>query len=475
MHIKPNAISLLLWIGLLLLLPVGCSGVKSGPLPKKKSPSTDSGKDTLTPEEQAARKHIQDAMRTVKTDLLANCGHSSVQGVQEDVSRITNAPTSSELNRKTGLLHQTMLHRAAALPLAHREDVVSRVLSLGAKATAQDGEGNTPLHCLLKDPKPDRPTLDAIAKAAPELWTITNDAGETPLHVALQHCGDEGILAEVVRKTPPLLLTSQDKKCNTPLHHALKADKNKADLVIKELKTHNLIKKTLEIVNNEGEAPLHTAIRYCEEEAMILELISLTSPGMCVFKRDWDYHSYTPLQLAIIGSKPITLNIIKALIARNKEVLMDKRHIRIPMYLALTKDDPIISSEILMELAPKDQNGYINSLGVSIAMCSSPDPQFVLQVLDNISDAKTLLDQDNDSAQYTPLHDFLWGCFSKKSDSLIAIISKYLELAPTVLQLKDEDGRNPLDLARIKSHGRRLDVIALLEKKTKEGLSKKKQ
>jgi ankyrin repeat protein len=204
-----------------------------------------------------------------------------------------NADTNFQNDDGKTPLHLLSQHRR------HNEgDVLSHALSLlkcGAEVNIRDKSNKTPLHLAIQC---ERFKLAGILLENGADATAENNQGETPLHVlseSLIKDDSEGDIINLVRSLLKLgaELNRRDKDNETPLHLAIRRDRFRLAGIRLE---HGADANTVDI---DGMTPLHiSSDGWIEEEGNALNYaLSLLKHGADAKRRDND--NETPLHLAI--------------------------------------------------------------------------------------------------------------------------------------------------------------------------------
>ncbi|CAM9462047.1 unnamed protein product, partial [Ectocarpus fasciculatus] len=127
-------------------------------------------------------------------------------------------------------------------------DIVQRFIRQGARLNARDADGQTVLHKVAFENKPD--VIDALVAAGAEVDAVLPESGFTPLHVASMHGCSEAACSLLKHGAS---ISTRDSSGRNPLH--LASDGESCG-IINTLLEGGADKHTL---SGDGQAPLHVA------------------------------------------------------------------------------------------------------------------------------------------------------------------------------------------------------------------------
>ncbi|CAG5098763.1 Oidioi.mRNA.OKI2018_I69.XSR.g15954.t1.cds [Oikopleura dioica] len=276
-----------------------------------------------------------------------------------------NSPPTKRLDYGDGdSLGRTPLHLAVA---QNKREMFEHLLAIGAKTTAQDSEGCTIYHYILRDPDEGYPWFQYLIDEAPierpdPAMNILNNEGQNPLHKATIEGKDKffhGLLdagaQPCVSSATDKVLSYDDDEINacdekyggTPLHWS----RTKEDIRL-------LTKKgaLVNAVSADKSTPLHVMIKKQRTEAayeLVLHSADVNAVGE---------NGNTPLHFAVLSGN---LQLIKALILFGANYQMKNDDKKTPGLVALESKESS-KEEILVAL---------HEVGAMVVEPESPIPQ----------------------------------------------------------------------------------------------------
>ena len=225
------------------------------------------------------------------------------------------------------LLDTTPLHIAC---MHNRPKIVKWLINHGAKVTAKNTDGDTPLHIasknrLLKCAK-------IVFQNVHECTKIKNNFGNTPLHLA---CSSGSYACAILLSSGSLCI--QNNLGDTPLHIACRL---RSFTILYYLLTHSEqfidLRKASSVTNGKGELPLHIALQSCGRH--MVDSIRLYSLFLLA-KLTPNLHEHHDLMgLACKCKSSQSLKIVQYLKSRGVEINVSDKQGKLPIHYASSEN-----------------------------------------------------------------------------------------------------------------------------------------
>lgn len=261
-------------------------------------------------------------------------------------------------------------------------------------------------------------TLDgtSLSSTFSNIFNAKSYNGRTALHFAAIR-GNSSILESL------LLLTNEvnviDRYGYTPLHYACLEGH---DACVEALLNHDSFYE----FNGSTFSPLHCAV-YHDNESCADRLLEIMGDDIVNLK---DRRGRTPLHICALNDN---IDCTRFLLVHNAETDATDYKSRTPLMVAIYKGSTRVFEELLKQNPSYSITDYKLNNALHIA-CIGEDVQSGLQLLENITTDKAVLDAQNDRGQ-TPLH-------LAARNGLTDIVTKLVELGCSI-DIYDDEGLTP--------------------------------